>query len=189
MLNAFVCWAVGNPKWAWEWTSGCGISLQSGFFQVREDSSARGNREENHFEYLTLLFRVVCLWKWNFGIYPLCSPSLKKCWWDGSRCSWCSAEKGAWRAVLAQALLWHPQDYSVIEKLFDGRYWLSEAFYLPDLSSCLVACPLASPTWFLGCFILELCRRCIFLLRNDSSSWWLRVCLFPGQSHPFHLPV
>lgn len=48
--------------------------------------------------------------------------------------------------------------------------------------SCLVACPLGSPTWVWAILSSkELHQRCIFVLRNYSSSWWLRLCLFPGQ--------
>lgn len=168
MLNAFVCWAVGNSKWAWEWTSGWGISLQSGFFQVREDSSARGNREENPFDYFHSYSGWSVFVSRTLGYTPILSPSLKKWWQGGSRHSQCSAEKGGWRAVLAQALLWHLQDYSVIEDLFDGRYRLSESFYLPDLSKLLCCMPFGFPYFSFGLFDLKNSLHHIFLLRNCS---------------------
>lgn len=155
VLDAFVCWAVGNPEWAWEWTSGWGIPLQSGFFQVREDPSARGNREENHSDYLHSYSGWSVFVSRIWGYTPLPSPPLKKCWQDGSRHSRCSAEKGGWRVVLAQALLWYLQDCSVVEKLCDGRYWLSEAFCLPDLSKLLSCMPLGFSYLSLGYFIFR----------------------------------
>lgn len=74
---------------------------------------------------------------------------------DGSRHSRCSAEKGGWRAVLAQALLWYLQDCSVVEKLCDGRYWLSEAFCLPDLFKLLSCMPFGFSYLSLDYFIFR----------------------------------
>lgn len=162
MLNAFVCWAVGNPKWAWEWTSGWGISLQSGFFQVRKDSPARGNREENHFDCLCSYSGWSVFVSRIFGYTPLQSPSWKKCWQDGDRSAWCLAEKGGWRAELAQALL-ALQDSLVIEKLFDGRYWLSEAFCLPDVPKLLSCMPFGFSYLNFGLFdVKKSCAKDVF---------------------------
>lgn len=98
VLDTFMCWAVVNHELAWEWTSSCGIfySLISFRWESIHQLEVRGRR--------TILIIYACI---QVGLsltrilgHPP-SPSLKTCWQDGH------AEKGGWRPVLTQALLFH----------------------------------------------------------------------------------